>query len=166
LWIWGWIALAAAAWKFRDSLRALARPLLWIAIGLLPYCFLTYSRQIPSRQTYLARAGLALVCGVVFVRARSYRFAPALAVVVLMVNVGTLWTKKRAQFLQRAEPTELIIQLARRTEGPIWVRCFPRPGMIADEAVRLATGRERMLVWSEAETAARKPAAEYCYQDR
>lgn len=166
LWIWGWIALAFAAWKFRSALRTLARPLLWMGIGLIPYCFLTYSHQISSRQTYLASAGLALLCGLVFERIHKHRLAAAVIALVLLHNLGILWIKKRAQFARRAEPTEQLIRLARQTEGPIWVRCFPRPGLIATEAVRLAAGRPAsFLVWNETEIAHRKPAIEYCFRE-
>jgi len=56
LWIWGVASLAVLAHyrRERELLRAAAIALLWIGIGLLPYCFLTYSSQISSRQTYLA----------------------------------------------------------------------------------------------------------------
>src|ERR1019366_7168921 len=64
LWGWGWIALAAILWFRTPSLRKPAfRALSWIGIALAPYSFLTYSRQIPSRQTYLASFGLALLVG-------------------------------------------------------------------------------------------------------
>ena len=167
LWIWGWIALAFAAWKFRGTRSLLVRPLLWIGIGLMPYCFLTYSRQIPSRQTYLASAGLAFLFGHVFERIHKHRLAAAVAAVVLLHNLGILWIKKRAQFVQRAEPTEQLIRLARETDGPIHVRCFPRPGLIASEAVRLAAGRPpSVLVWNETEALGRSPKREYCFRER
>ena len=166
LWIWGWFAVAFAAWRFRDSLRSLLRPLLWIGIGLLPYCFLTYSRQIPSRQTYLASAGAALVFGLVFERIHKQKLAAIVAAVVLLHNIGILWFKKRAQFARRAEPTQQLLRMARKTEGPIWVRCFPQPGLIATEAVRLMAGKPAsFLVWNETEAAERKFAVEYCFRE-
>ena len=95
------------------------------------------------------------------------RAAAVVAVVVLLGNIGYLWTRKRAQFLARAEPTEQLIRLARQTDGPIWVRCFPRVPYIAQEAVHLAAGRPpSTLLWSQAEAERRKPAAVFCYQER
>jgi hypothetical protein len=94
------------------------------------------------------------------------RLAAAAAAVALLANVGYLWTRKRSQFLERAEPTEQLIALARRTTGPIWVRCFPRNNYIAQTAVQLGAGRSpSILVWSEAE-AARLGATEFCYRER
>jgi hypothetical protein len=65
------------------------------------------------------------------------RWALAAAPLMIAVNVGILWTKKREQFLERATPTERLIALARKVNGPIYVRCFPYPGMIAESAVRM-----------------------------
>ena len=97
---------------------------------------------------------------------RTLMPAAAAAAVALLANVGYLWTRKRSQFLERAEPTEQLIALARRTTGPIWVRCFPRNNYIAQTAVQLGAGRSpSILVWSEAE-AARLGATEFCYRER
>jgi hypothetical protein len=53
---------------------------------------------------------------------------------------------------------------ARETPGPIWIRCFPRNGFIAEEAVRLGAGKPvRDVIWNEKE-AVEKKAAEFCYQ--
>ena len=168
--VWGWLALAALVF-FRLRKPALVA-LAWIGIALVPYSFLTYSRQIPSRQTYLASFGVALLAGLVLRRlsagGRNMRRAAAVvAAVVLLGNVGYLWTKKRAQFLARAEPTEQLIKLARQTDGPIWVQCFPRVPYIAQEAVHMAAGRSpSTLIWSQAEVERRTPAAVFCYQER
>ena len=176
LWVWGWIALAAILWFRTPSLwKPAFRALSWIGIALAPYSFLTYSRQIPSRQTYLASFGLALLVGLALAHlaarnreaAKWPRAAAVVALIALLSNAGYLWTRKRAQFLARAEPTEQLIKLARQTEGPIWVRCFPRVPYIAQEAVHMAAGRPpSTLIWSEAEAARRKPAAVFCYQER
>ena len=176
LWIWGWVALAAmACFRMRSLRKEAGLALAWIGIALVPYSFLTYSRQIPSRQSYLASFGLALLVGLVLAHLASGalgagkfpRAAAVVAVVVLLSNAGYLWTRKRAQFLARAEPTEQLIKLARETDGPIWVRCFPRVPYIAQEAVHLAAGRSpSTLLWSQDEAERRKPAAVFCYRER
>jgi hypothetical protein len=163
LWIWGLLALPVAFLS-----RPLRGPaifaLVWIGIGLLPYSFLTYSTQIPSRQTYLASAGLALLFGMAVNALRPRWLVAAVLVIALLHNVGYLWIRKRAQFAQRAAPTEQLIRLARSTTGPIWMRCFPRVPLIADEAVHMAAGRPLgTLIWNDADAAARRPTAEFCY---
>jgi hypothetical protein len=144
--------------------------LAWIGVGLAPYSFLLYSTRIPSRQTYLASAGLAMLCGLAMAhwqaRAGSRRgVVAAVAAVVLLHNVGYLWTKKRSQFLERAAPTEQLIALARRTPGPIWVQCFPRNRFIAEEAAHMGAGYAPSdLIWDEDEAARRKATAVFCYR--
>jgi hypothetical protein len=173
LWIWGFVA-AGAALLARDralrnsSLLALA----WIGIALAPYCFLTYSTRIPSRQTYLASAGLAMLFGLAMAHWQSRvggrrSFVAGVAAVVLLHNVGYLWTKKRNQFLERAAPTDQLIALARRTPAPIWVRCFPRNRFIAEQAAHLgADYAPSDLIWDEAEASRRHATAVFCYEER
>jgi hypothetical protein len=172
LWIWGLVAAGAILWARERSLRTAALiALAWIAIGLAPYSFLTYSTQIPSRQTYVASAGLAQLVGLAMAllvsRSPARRgLVTALAALVLLHNVGYLWTKKRSQFQERAAPTEQLIAFARRTPGPIWIRCFPRNSFIAQEAAHLGAGvAVSDLVWDGAE-AARRNAKEFCYDER
>ena len=168
LWIWGLVAMGAILLARDRALRAAAcRALAWIGIALAPYSFLTYSTQIPSRQTYLASAGLAMLAGLAMgcwrARASRRRVAAAIAALALIANVGYLWTRKRSQFLERAAPTEALIAMARRTAGPIWIRCFPRNRFIAQEAAHLGAGvAPSRLVWDEAEAAARH-ATPFCY---
>jgi hypothetical protein len=169
----GGLACVAILWlRSADLRKSAGLALAWIVVSLLPYSFLTYSRQIPSRQTYLASFGLALIVGMVLAhlyarRPAGRKAAAALALAALIANVGYLWTRKRAQFLARAEPTEQLIRLARKTDGPIWIRCFPRVPLVAEEAVDMGAGRPpSILIWSEAEAERRKPAAEFCYPER
>jgi hypothetical protein len=167
-WFWGLLALVALlAWRpSREDWKLIGLALAWAAIGLLPYMFLTYSNRIPSRQTYLASAGVALLVGLAFTKL-MHRPRPLLvaALVVLVAhNVGYLWTRKRVQFLKRAEPTEQLIEMSRVTRGPIYVKCFPRPRPVAEQAVWLVTGRPpSLLVWDPRD--APHAAATFCYQE-
>jgi hypothetical protein len=164
LWIWGWPA-AAALFVFGDARfrRGAPAALAWIGIALVPYSFLTYSTQIPSRQVYLASAGLAMLVGLALAQYKGRRVAAALLALMLVHNTVYLWTKKRAQFAERAQPTDRLIDLSRRTPGAIWVQCFPLPPIVATEAVRLAAGRSAAsLVWTAA-AAREQRAATFCY---
>ncbi len=164
LWIWGWPALWVLVDRrfWRGAVAALA----WIGIALAPYSFLTYSTEIPSRQVYLASAGLALLVGLALAKLEGRRIAVAVFAVMLLHNTAYLWIRKRAQFVERAAPTDELIQFARRTPGAIWMQCFPLPGIVAEEAVRLGAGRSPSdLVWTASAARARS-AATFCYQGK
>ncbi len=175
LWIWGLAALAAIlVWKPPQFRQVTAIGLAWMGLSLIPYSFLTYSSRIPSRQTYLASIGLAIIVGFALAawadRFRlEYRWlVPALCGVILVHNIGYIWTKKRVQFRERAAPTEQLLALAESTRGPIFVKCFPRPPLIAESAIELMIdGRSRHdLVWT-AEEAQRHPGIPtFCYSAR
>jgi hypothetical protein len=167
------VAIAAVSLARDRQLRSSAlAALAWAGIALLPYSFLLYSNRIPSRQTYLASAGLAMLLGLAMAhwqaRAGTRRWlVAAVAAVVVLHNVGYLWTRKRAQFLERAAPTEQLIALARRTPAPIWVRCFPRNRFIAEQAVHLGAGYAPSdLIWEEKDASERHATAVFCYEER
>ena len=171
LWIWGLVAGASIPAARDGALRRSALvALAWIGIALAPYSFLTYSTAIPSRQTYLASAGLAMLFGLTMawwwekLRMRR-RWLVALVALVVAHNVGYLWFRKRPQFLARAEPTVQLIALARRTPGPIWMRCFPGIPYGAEEAVHLAAGyAPGNLIWTREEAERRHPTAVFCFE--
>ena len=162
LWIWGFIAGTVLLW--RKQRVSLLLPLVWIGVALVPYSFLTYSTEISSRQVYLASVGLALLFGLAVAQMPRRSWVAAMVALMLIHNVGYSWIRKRGQFVERAAPTEQLIALARRTDGLIRVRCFPRPMSIAEEAVRLAIAPPEKVLWSE--TSEHPPAAEFCYQRR
>jgi hypothetical protein len=165
LWIWGWIA-AVWIWFRGDAKHreGALRALVWIALSLVPYIFVTYTTQIPSRQTYLATFGLSILVGLAMESVTRRSLVAVAAAAMLVHNVAILWDRKRTQFLERAAPTEKLMDLARTTPGPIWVQCFPRTDWIAKEAVRLGAGRapETALVWSEAEAREKGATAVFC----
>lgn len=169
-WFWGLASGAAIlAWRPVRRSAVIAIGLAWAGLALVPYSFLTYTTRIPSRQVYLASAGVALIVGLALAELyeRFWKKRPALVAAVcaavVLQNVGYLWTKKRAQFLDRAAPTEQLIALARETKGPIYVACFPRPPLVANWAVKLTTGRED-LIWDPAKR--NGAAAIFCYRGR
>src|SRR5215813_5228091 len=146
---------------------------IWIGIGFIPYMFVDYMHRIPSRHTYLASAGLGWLMGAAIVvmnerYAKNYKWAPpVILLLILSHNVGYLWTKKRQQFLERAQPTERLIALARGVNGPIFVKCFPHnlAPTHAEAALELILNKPAdTLIWSEEEARKRPPAATFCYE--
>ena len=175
LWFWGLLSLIAVLfWKPEGFRRVLAIAFAWIGFGLIPYCFLTYSQRIPSRQLHLASVGVAILVGFAlesfFERYWLRRRAAVIGLCALIVahNVIYLWTKKRGQFLERAAPTERLVALARVTTGPIYVQCFPRPRLVAESAVQLMVGQKAAdsLLWTPEEARAHPGAVTFCFPER
>ncbi len=172
MWIWGWVAAGILVLYRRkiESCKTALAAVAWIGIGLLPYSFLTYSTQIPSRQTYLASAVLAALFGLAMAHlvaegGRVRTLALALALIALAHNVGYLWIRKVPQFTARAQPTEQLVRMARETGGPIWMQCFPLARITAEAAAQLGAGLPpEKLIWRPAD--ARNAKATFCYLAR
>ena len=174
-WFWGLLGvIAILVWRPPGYRRILAIGALWAALGLIPYSFLVYSRRIPSRQLHLASVGLAIIVGFALLElwkrygARRRALVVALCGLMVAENVVYLWTKKRSQFLERAAPTEQLLSLVRATSAPVYVRCFPRPRIVADSAVQLMLGARKSdsLLWTQDELRAHPGAATFCYPQR
>jgi len=139
LFVWGLVALAVLLWVGKSSDRGLViAASLWMMISLLPYSFLTYMLQVPSRHTYLASAGLAWLFGAAATRLYEQRKQKALIVLcvaALAVNLEILWVKKFSQFQERAMPTELLKQAAAASDGSVTVNCFPLADFVAEDVL-------------------------------
>lgn len=155
---WGLVAVLIL-WRRKPEWRSYIQSLIWMVLALLPYSFLTYSTAIPSRQTYLASAGLAMLVGLAFVllRKRNPRLTTALAVLAIVVNMSYVWTKKRGQFLARAAPTESLIYSLASTDKPVNAACFPLIRIVAEDTVRftLPDAVDR-LVWKPEDCPAKR----------
>lgn len=151
LWAWGAIALALLAWLgWKTARSTIAVGLSWMAIALLPYSFLTYMPHVPSRHTYMASAGLALIAAAAFRCLLDYignRRAIAMAIVAVfaVAECGYLWTRKHRQFVERAAPTEELIRATRDFRGEVVLHCFPYSDSIAESTLKVNHGdRVRM----------------------
>ena len=170
LWVWGLLALLVVALlrvkQHRQLLRIAA---LWIPIAFLPYCFLTYMHRVPSRQTYLASLGLAWIVAAAFwmlqARLRLHRRAviASVVLVVLAANMGILWTRKRRHFLDRAAPAEALVALARKVNGPIYMRCYPDPALVYEAVVRMRAGKPASILICDANRRS-EAVAEFCME--
>lgn len=145
LFVWGLVALAILLWiGKRTDRRLILAASLWMILGLLPFSFLTYMLQIPSRQTYLASAGLAWLFGAAAARLFEQRRQTALAVlcvVTLAVNLEILWVKKMSQFRERGEPSELLKQAAAEADGSVIVTCAPLPDFVVESVLESVGAR-------------------------
>jgi hypothetical protein len=105
--------------------------------------------QVPSRQTYLASAGLAWIFGAACVRLQDAGIQDAakrtalamLCVAALAVNLEILWVKKMSQFRERAEPSELLKQAALESDGSVIIDCVPLPDFVSVEVLKSVGAR-------------------------
>lgn len=166
---WGWLAILVLV--LRRMQITLALSMGWIAISFVPYMFVDYVHSIPSRQTYLASLGLALLVGAAIsclTESPGSRRSLAVAVVLVLIvvhNVAYLRFVKHKQFLLRAEPTEELISFSHTVAGPIYVRCFPRPPIIANAAVEIMANKPPgTLIWDEVQARALGVTQTFCFE--
>ena len=157
MWFWGLLSLLALmVWRRAQYCRMALFAVGWMVITFLPYSFLSYMPHVPSRHTYLASAGLAWVVAAGFLVFYRHVKAPgrwpayALAALMLVHNCGYIWVKKRAQYLERAAPTEVLVDFARQAGGPVRVRCFPYVREVAELAVQMRLGKPpSSVIWAK-----------------
>ncbi len=153
LWIWGLAALICLlVWRKREWARLGLLAGCWMVFALLPYSFLTYMTRVPSRHRYLAGVGLAWLVAAAWIalgeslRRRRFAVVTVVASAVVLHNCTYLWTKKRDQFLRRAEPVQALIDYSRHADGAIHIRCFPYGETVARHAVEIGVGKPASLV--------------------
>lgn len=156
LWFSGFLAiLAIAAWH-RRAWRSVVPAAIWMGVALLPFSFLMYMPVVPSRHTYLASAGIGFLVGtgllVTKARFRTHRWVfPVLLVALLTHNTAYVLVKKRVQFLERAAATEDLLRVAGRTDGLIYITCFPYARDVAEKTIEIGLAQSPpRLVWDTA----------------
>jgi hypothetical protein len=153
LWFWGLLGMAAVGLWGGPRLRRLGLWALgWMGLALLPYSFLTYMTRVPSRHTYLASAGLAVLIAAglwtILRRARSRaRLAAAvLASMFLIHNTVYLAVKKLPHYERRSRSTERFLTSVSGEEDSIVVRCAPYSIWSYRHALAVVKGGDPMLV--------------------
>jgi hypothetical protein len=132
-WPWAYVVvilLLAIKRTIPDWQRAAAWCSLIVAT-MLPYVFVTYTDNVPSRQVYLASAVFLplLAAGMMLVSPK------VLAAAFLVFNVSYMWIVKDRQMLERAvSTTELIRELKQRQPGSVRLSDFPYPIAIIAKA--------------------------------
>ena len=146
---------------------------LWMVLALLPYSFLTYMPRVPSRHTYLASAGQALLVagGLLALRQNASRWnkawlVPAAVGLIVAHQLGYLWMVKHDQYAQRAKPTEDLIRAAETAGRTVRAKCFPYSPVIAELALALRLGEASRPVFLVGPSAAQHPdAIDFCNDD-
>jgi hypothetical protein len=173
-WFWGLLAVVALAVAgSKDRLRTLALGIAWSSIAFLPYSFLTYMKAIPSRHTYFASVGVALVVAaglLAFSRMFPRQRWPVLAILAVMAlhNAAYVTVWKHRQFVERAAPVVAVVNAARAAAGTIYVHCFPFPFHAADAASEVEAGKPTgtVLLWREEPTQRPSPERILCLDPR
>ncbi|MBI4903406.1 MAG: hypothetical protein HY820_07220 [Acidobacteria bacterium] len=142
---WGLISLVVLwATGVRRHLGRLHAAAIWMMLSLLPYAFLSYMNRVPSRHTYLATLGLAILIVPGWIALRGMKRGPVLAASVatafVIINVTYLWTKKLDQYRQRAEPTERFLKFAAEDRTPVRIVCGPYGEEVYRSAARVRLG--------------------------
>jgi hypothetical protein len=154
LWPLGLAALAiVAAWSWKRERGTILLAAAWMVLAMVPYGFLTYMPFIPSRHTYIAGVGAALIAAAGFRTLmervpRPQLVAAACALLFVFGEAMYLGTKKRQQYLKRVAPTENLIEATRTFQGGVVLRCFPFPHVVAEAALKLHYGDRVRLVSS------------------
>ncbi len=126
-WVYILIILARMQRKSWPSRRLLAACLLAV-IPMLPYMFITYQSNLPSRQVYLASAVLMTVLACVLRTMETSKLVAAFISIFVVFNIAYIWLRKDAQFEERAAPTsELVKVLEQRAPERIYLRGFAYP---------------------------------------
>ena len=109
IWPWGYLVVAAVllSYGWRPNRQAADWALL-IPVAMLPYIFVRYVANIPSRQTYLASALFLplLAAGILSLKPKTLR--AGLVAAFIVYNVVYMWTVKDAQMEARALPTTAL----------------------------------------------------------
>jgi hypothetical protein len=131
-----WIARSWPGWKHLViSIGA-------VALLMTPYMFIAYSNALPSRNLYLASAGLTSVFAMLVAQMKKSRLAPLFVVAFIAFNIGYLWIRKDSQFEDRAAPTSAMLNLL-KNESPerVLILGFPyENGEIARASVAVLPG--------------------------
>jgi glycosyltransferase involved in cell wall biosynthesis len=146
--VWGFTAIALLLiLKARRWLALASIAGTWIALTLLPYSFLTYMPRVPSRHTYFASVGIALIIAAAALTLREWAaihnkrwVVPVLATVLIAHQAGYLWFYKQRQYALRAEPTEALVRAGRQAPDRIYVKCFPYSLVIGEYALQYRLG--------------------------
>ncbi|MCW5966734.1 MAG: hypothetical protein KIT83_22030 [Bryobacterales bacterium] len=141
-----WSVLAAMVLVWKRQYRVVAGTLAFSVMALLPYSFVTYTTEAPSRHRYWATAGAALLLAWAIdsllrgVLRWERPLGWALAVTFAIASPAYLWTKKLPQYEQRAIPTEAFLDFARGKTPPVWVEQGPYHAEIYRFTARVMLG--------------------------
>jgi hypothetical protein len=151
-WMYVFILLAVIRTRQWPAFRPIGAWFALLIVTLLPYMFIAYQTNLPSRQLYLASAALATMFAITLKPLPE----PSLKLVVglfVVINIGYLWLRKDSQFEERAAPTnQLLLALEQLQPQRTIVENFAYPfPVIAKAAARAAPGWQPELILMQEE---------------
>jgi hypothetical protein len=118
--VWPWVyVILLFLWIQRRSLpgpRVLALYAGCVLVPMLPYMFIAYQSNLPSRQLYLASAVLMPVFAALLKPLKHTNLLAVFIVSFVGFNIGYLWLRKDTEFKERSLPTTELVETLRR--GP------------------------------------------------
>lgn len=140
IWPWGYLMIVAVIFAQRERLnrRAVDWALL-IPLTMLPYIFVRYTTNIPSRQTYLASALFLplLAAGMLSLKTKAMRVG--LVAAFIGFNIIYMWSVKDAQMEARALPTTALVEtLKEYLPQDVRLRGFEYPVDLIPKAVAVS----------------------------
>jgi hypothetical protein len=156
IWPWMYIVIAITWLKTRmqPSWRQIAIGLGGVILTMLPYMFITYQTNLPSRQLYLASAVFMTTFAVLLRPLAGSSLHKVFVCAFVAFNIGYLWFRKDGQFEERAAPTtQLIALLKANPPQPTVIENFPYPyPEIPKSAALLVPGWNESLISLDAAT--------------
>jgi hypothetical protein len=119
------------SWKFAGGC------VLWVLVTFAAGTYLASILQVGSYVSYLASLGIALLIGYTLSKVQDrvpIRVIVGIGLLILVLNVSLLWTKRRKEIFDLAAPTEILRNAAAYAQGPIRLSCFPYSFEIAEAA--------------------------------
>jgi hypothetical protein len=140
IWPWGYLVTGAVLLSqgWRVNRRAMDWALL-ILLTMLPYIFVRYTTNIPSRQTYLASVFFLplLAAGMLSMRSKALRVG--LVAAFISFNIVYMWRVKDAQMEARALPTTALLEtLKGYAPQELRIRGFEYPVDLIPKAVAVS----------------------------
>jgi hypothetical protein len=147
-WVWGIPALAFVYYHTGEKGRRMMILCLgWSLLTVLPYSFLTYMPQIPSRHAYLPTLGAVLLlayAGMWLWEQHRHKLVIGLSAAFLLHQAVYIWYFKIPMFEQRARWTEDVIAQVERENlrEVVLPKEWPFDETCAELAIEIRTGKQ------------------------
>jgi hypothetical protein len=139
IWPWGYLVIAVFVSQGWPLTRRAVDWALLVPLAMLPYIFVRYTTNIPSRQTYLASALFLPVLAAGILSLKSKEFRVGLVAAFMGFNLVYMWRVKDSQMEARALPTTALVETLRNySPQDVRIRGFEYPVDLVPKAVAIS----------------------------